>query len=350
MHITPFLVDYLLNGSVRANALIDTRCLCFSVFDANFVRNNNFAAKQIKPKILNLASGEATQSITEVTYVSLDINGQSNIICGYVVPALAYPLIQGKPWMEQNNITYIANKHCLDVERGQNRVVIKDNTHTQQSTSPSISLLGAGGISNRCEQSTEILAIVTYDKAVLSLPEKVHQFTNIIVDDDAISSQGLPPNRIGVDTKIKLLKDESGKEKDVPWGPLCSMSRNELLVLRHTLTGLLSKKWIRPRSSSGGAPVLFVKKPGGGLRFCVDYRGLNAMKKRGRYPMPLINKALRWFSKATWISKVDVRTAFQRLRIAQSDEWKTVFRTRFGSYEWLITLCGLAGVPAASHR
>ena len=116
MHTTPFLVDCLLNDSVRVNAPVDTGCFCFSVFDANLVRKNNLTTKKIKPRTLNLASGEATQTIKEVAYAKVNIDGQSYIICGYVVPALAYPLILSKPWMEQNNITYIAEKHCLIVE------------------------------------------------------------------------------------------------------------------------------------------------------------------------------------------------------------------------------------------
>lgn len=123
----------------------------------------------------------------------------------------------------------------------------------------------------------------------------------------------------------------------MPWGPLYGMSREELLVLRKTLTELLDKNWIRASSSPGGAPVLFIKKPGGGLRFCVDYRGLNAITERDRYPIPLIQETLRMVSGANWLSKLDVRSAFHRLRVAKGDEWKTAFRTRFGSFEWLVT-------------
>lgn len=76
------------------------------------------------------------------------------------------------------------------------------------------------------------------------------------------------------------------------------MSRDELLVLRKTLTDLLDKGFIRVSNSPATAPVLFVKKPGGGLRFCVNYRGLNRLSRKDRYPLPRINKTFKRISRA----------------------------------------------------
>jgi hypothetical protein len=128
------------------------------------------------------------------------------------------------------------------------------------------------------------------------------------------------------------------------------MSREELIVLRKTLTELLDKNFIRASSSPASAPVLFVKKPGGGLRFCVDYRGLNAITCKDRYPLPLISETLRSLSKARWFTKLDVIAAFHKIRIKEGDEWKTAFRTRYGLYEWLVTPFGLTGAPATFQR
>jgi hypothetical protein len=98
------------------------------------------------------------------------------------------------------------------------------------------------------------------------------------------------------------------------------MSRDELLVLRKTLTDLLDKGFICVSSSPAAAPVLFVRKPGGGLRFCVDYQGLNRVTKKDRYLLPLIYETLRNISKVRWFTKLDVIAAFYKIWIAEEDE------------------------------
>jgi hypothetical protein len=75
---------------------------------------------------------------------------------------------------------------------------------------------------------------------------------------------------------------------------------------------------------------LFARKPEGGLRFCVDYRGFNAITRKNRYLISLIEEILRQLSKVKWFSKFDVIAAFNKFRIAERDEWLTAFRTRYG--------------------
>jgi hypothetical protein len=128
------------------------------------------------------------------------------------------------------------------------------------------------------------------------------------------------------------------------------MNKEKLLVLKKTLSELLNKNFIKVSNSPAAAPVLFIKKPGEGLRFCVDYRKLNEITRKDRYPFLLITETLRFLVKAKWLTKLDVSTAFHKIRIRKGNEWKTAFRTRYGLYELLVTPFGLTGIPATFQR
>jgi hypothetical protein len=109
----------------------------------------------------------------------------------------------------------------------------------------------------------------------------------------------------------------------------------------------LQRGWIRESKSPAGAPILFAKKKDGTLRLCVDYRGLNAVTIKNRYPLPLIQESLDRLATAVIFSKIDIRDAYHRMRIREGDEWKTAFRTRYGHYEYTVVPFGLTNAPAA---
>ena len=158
----------------------------------------------------------------------------------------------------------------------------------------------------------------------------------------------MPLHRKGIDHEINFVKGKTND--DVPAMPLYQMSKDQLLVLRKTLTKLLDNGFIRVSNSPAAASVIFVKKPGGGLRFCVNYRRLNEISRKDSYPIPRIDETLRTIAAAKYISKVNVISAFHRIRIKDGDEWKMAFNTRFGLYEWLVTPFGLIGTPATFQR
>ena len=175
------------------------------------------------------------------------------------------------------------------------------------------------------------------DPATL-LPPEYHEFLDVFSRKE---SNILPPHR-PCDHKIEL---KPGSEP--PCKSLYGMSREENIELRKYLEENLEKGFIRASQSPAASPVLFVKKPGGGLRFCVDYRGLNDITIKNRYPLPLISETLSRLSKAVIYSKLDIISAFNRLRIAHGEEWKTAFRTRYGLFEYLVLPFGLCNGPAS---
>ncbi|KAL2695022.1 hypothetical protein AAEP93_005845, partial [Penicillium crustosum] len=134
--------------------------------------------------------------------------------------------------------------------------------------------------------------------------------------------------------------------KTPPYGPIYPLSRTELKELWAYLVENIKKKRIRPSKSPAGAPILFVPKKDGGLRLCVDYRGLNRVSVKNRYPLPLISEILDRLSGVQYFSKVDVKDAYYRIRIKEGDEWKTAFRTRYGHFEYMVMPFGLSNAPA----
>ena len=125
----------------------------------------------------------------------------------------------------------------------------------------------------------------------------------------------LPPARPGIDHIIRM---QPGTQP--PARLLYGMSRNELKVLKKYLEDNLSKEYIRAFSSPAAAHVLFVKKPGGGLRFCVDYRGLNELIIKNKYPLPLIQETLDRLYKGIYFIKLDIIAAFNKIQIAAREE------------------------------
>jgi len=180
-------------------------------------------------------------------------------------------------------------------------------------------------------------SLVTEREPDLSLiPPEYHEFADLFSETEA---KKLPPHR-PYDHQIPL---EPGTTP--PFGTIYSLSPTELETLRKYIEDNLNKGFIRHSQAPCGAPVLFVKKADGSLRLCVDYRGLNKILRKNRYPLPLIGELLDRISRAKYFTKMDVRDGYHRLRIATGEEWKTAFRCRYGLFEYTVMPFGLCNAP-----
>lgn len=165
----------------------------------------------------------------------------------------------------------------------------------------------------------------------------VNEFLDVFPDD----LPGLPPDR-----QIEFSIDLAPGTEPVSKQPY-RMAPAEMKELAKQLQELLDKGVIRPSVSPWGAPVLFVKKKDGSMRLCIDYRELNKLTIKNKYPLPRIDDLFDQLKGASYFSKIDLRSGYHQLKIKSEDIPKTAFRTRYGHYEFLVMAFGLTNAPAA---
>ncbi len=133
------------------------------------------------------------------------------------------------------------------------------------------------------------------------------------------------------DYKIKLVKDV-----DLGFSPLYKITIEELETVKEYLVNNLYKGFIEPSQAPFVAPVLFVKKPNRGLRFCIDFYKLNQITRKDQYLIPLINKLLAQIRRAKIFTKLDIRQAFHYIRIDLASEELTIFRICYRLYKYKV--------------
>lgn len=354
---------------LHATALLDSGASsCF--LDITFARSSRIpvVAKK-KPIPVEVIDGRPLSSgaITEATSpLILTVGSHLEEISFYLITSPRHPVILGLSWLEAHNplvdwrdrsIQFSSLDHPPQLASPPLRA--DSTTFSSSSTlaphvTPTLSLQASIlALPKDSPRSCDLLA--TPNSLVISatspatesallppstitrLPPQYEEFFDVFEKKNA---ERLPEHRL-YDCPIDLVEGTSP-----PFGPIYSLSEPELAALRTYIDENLTNGFIRHSKSPAGAPILFVKKKDGSLRLCVDYRGLNRVTIRNRYPLPLIPELLDRLRTGMVFSKIDLRGAYHLVRIRPGDEWKTAFRTRYGHFEYRVMPFGLTNAPA----
>ncbi len=174
------------------------------------------------------------------------------------------------------------------------------------------------------------------EKQSVDVPSCYAPFSDIFCPKRASK---LPPHRPW-DCAIDLLPGEP-----VPRGRIYPLSIPEQKAMKEYIEEALEQEYIRPSTSPAASSFFFVAKKDGGLRPCIDYRALNKITVKFRYPLPLVPAALEQLRGARIFTKLDLRSAYNLIRIREGDEWKTAFVTPTGHYEYRVMPYGLVNAP-----
>lgn len=334
--------------------------------DMEFLRRNNLIpTEKPLPEKLTVVDGResAGGAITHEIVLDLLLGEHFERALFQVTKLSDYPIILGKAWLNYHNpvinwslnslsfVSDFCRKSCLKCVSESSNIDVNSNklnfsppyiefSHFITQSNPKIHSVSNKELQDFLDKpdKSEQEEIQELRKQI---PEEFHDLLPLFTKKEA---DKLPPHRY-IDHAI-ILEDK----KIPPFGPLYNMSNLELQALWRYLDENQKKGFIRPSSSSSASPVLFVRKPNGGLRFCVDYRGLNAITKKNRYPLPLIDETLRQLQTAKIFTRLDLRGAYNLIRIRKGDEHLTAFRTRYGLYEYTVMPFGLTNAPATCQQ
>ena len=315
----------LLEAKLITNSLSHPlKALVDSGSDENFIDTDLVTQHNIpitllpRPRGVSALDGRHLARITHQTEpLTLVTSGNHRETIQFLVISSPHsPLVLGQPWLQCHN------PH-VDWRRGG---VIGWSTHCYanclRSASPSSSLPPSPPL---------------HPPDLSQVPPEYHDLQEVFSKDRALI---LPPHR-PYDCAINLLPGHT-----FPSSRLYNISKPEREVMEKYIQESLAGGLIRPSSSPVGAGFFFVKKKDGSLRPCIDFRGLNNITIRNKYPLPLIDAAFSPLHEAAVFSKLDLRNAYHLVRIKEGDEWKTAFNTPLGHFEYCVMPFGLTNAPA----
>jgi transposase InsO family protein len=291
-------------------------------------------------------------AVVQISFENSSLDSSASIIL-HILDDLVFDVILGLDWMTRHGaVLNLGDKSITFSTFGQ--VPIRNLPQSYSSLASQITYISE----DRTPWSDEATAWGTSPdfedldvnqdatpEELAGIPEEFRRWARVFSKKRA---QGLPPHREQVDLCIEL---EEGAVQKMPRPRNYQLGRKETIALREYLADMLERGYIEPSSSAIACPAFFVpKKEPGELRMVVDYKQLNALTIKDKYSLPLISEIMAALSKGKIFSKIDLRGAYNLLRVRKGDEWKTTFSTYQGNFQYLVMPFGLSNAPPAFQR
>ncbi|TPX47565.1 hypothetical protein SeLEV6574_g02595, partial [Synchytrium endobioticum] len=321
-------------NEVSSTALVD--CGATTSFIAHtFVQKHGIPTYPLsQAKKVTLASGNTVQLTSETIPLTVSIDEHTETISFIVVENLSSEVILGMNWLKTHDCQIVWSSHLL----------IFKSAHCFDNCGLARPLIIHAQKTDDNHSSLNSLAHST-DPGTKELPHSITDYADVFSTNTNFSA--LPPHRGDLDCTLTIKPGASLPKVR----PIYRLSHLESQELRRYIDDMLNLGLIRQSISPFASPIFFVPKPGGdGLRPCVDYRDLNERLIKDAYPLPLIDSLVDFLSTAKVFSKIDLRSAYHQIRIAEGQEGLTSFRCQFGQYEYKVMPFGLANAPSIFMR
>jgi transposase InsO family protein len=292
---------------------------------------------------LQIADGSSIPAVThETENLTLKIGNDVTTI-RFLIAELNHPIILGLPWLRQFNPKIDWKTKTLEFPL---------NTQDHSTSIPIVSTISPRQFRQLSQEvGTQVgIFVISKDSKLLkdSVPENadasqlLSDFEDVFSQEAANDAFRQPrPSTRDFECSIPIEPD-----KEPPFGALYNLSEPERIAMETYVKENLKKGWISHSTSPAGAPCFFIKKKDGSLRLCIDYRGLNKITVKNRLAIPLISDLISRLSTAKLFSTLDLRNAYQLVKIKEADRWKTAFRTHVGHFEYNVMPFGLTNAPA----
>ncbi|GJS66893.1 reverse transcriptase domain-containing protein [Tanacetum coccineum] len=332
---------FLINN-VYASVLFDTGA------DRSFVSYAFSKYIDIHPTTLDtnysveLADGKSLTTNTILRGCTLNLQNHLFKIDLLPIELGSFDVIVGMDWMAEHRAEVVCYEKYIRVPYGNDMLIVQGERSGVKNESR-LEVISSIRTQKYIDQGCQVFLVQMMKKEETEIPERrikdvpvVRNFPEVFPED----LPGLPPTR-QVEFHIELIPGAAPVAR-APY----RLAPAEMKELAEQLKELSDKGFIRPSSSPWGAPILFVKKKDGSFRMCIDYRELNKLTVKNRYPLPRIDDLFDQLQGSNIYSKIDLRSGYHQLRVREEDIPKTAFRTRYGHYEFRVMPFGLTNAPA----